>query len=90
MLEAARQFHISKIVYAASSSCYGMANIFPTPEDAPIMPEYPYALTKRMGEELVSHWNKVYGLPFVSLRFLTFTELAQELQAHMALSLAYF
>jgi UDP-glucose 4-epimerase len=69
VLEAARQFHIGKIVYAASSSCYGMANIFPTPEDAPIMPEYPYALTKRMGEELVSHWNKVYGLPSVSLRF---------------------
>jgi UDP-glucose 4-epimerase len=69
VLEAARKFHVSKVVYSASSSCYGMANIFPTPEDAPIAPEYPYALTKRMGEELVIHWNKVYGIPSVSLRF---------------------
>lgn len=68
VLEAARRAKIKKFIYAASSSCYGIVDIFPTPETAPIKPEYPYALTKYLGEEMVMHWNKVYKLPVVSLR----------------------
>ena len=34
-----------------------------------IDPLYPYALTKWLGEELVMHWNKVYNLKTISLRF---------------------
>jgi UDP-glucose 4-epimerase len=60
---------LNKFVYAASSSCYGIADTHPTPETYPIRPEYPYALTKRMGEELVLHWHKVYGLKVISTRF---------------------
>ena len=60
---------LRKLVYAASSSCYGISDIYPTPETAEIKPEYPYALTKRLGEELVLHWGKVYGLQVVSTRF---------------------
>jgi len=59
---------IKKLVYAASSSCYGLADIFPTPESAPINPMYPYALTKRMGEELILHWASLYEIPSISLR----------------------
>ena len=55
-LEAARANGVSRFLYAASSTCYGLAEIYPTPEDHPIRPEYPYALTKYMGEELVLHW----------------------------------
>jgi UDP-glucose 4-epimerase len=55
-------------VYAASSSCYGTHPPVPTREDAPIAPAHPYALTKRLGEELVLHYGQVYGLPVVSLR----------------------
>ena len=33
-----------------------------------IRPEYPYALTKALGEQCVFHWGKVYKLPVVSLR----------------------
>lgn len=69
VLEAARASGTARLVYAASSSCYGIPDSYPTTEDAEIRPEYPYALTKRMGEELVLHWAKVYGLPAVSLRF---------------------
>jgi UDP-glucose 4-epimerase len=68
VLEAARVAGVRRFVYAASSSCYGIADIFPTPETADIKPEYPYALTKRLGEELVLHWVKAYELPAVSLR----------------------
>lgn len=68
VLEAARRAKVRKFIYAASSSCYGIADIFPTPETAPIKPEYPYALTKYLGEQIVAHWNKVYKLPVISLR----------------------
>ncbi|QNJ01747.1 polysaccharide biosynthesis family protein [Synechococcus sp. PROS-U-1] len=61
--------NIKKFVYAASSSCYGIAKYFPTNESHPISPEYPYAMTKWLGEELVLHWTKVYGLSAVSTRF---------------------
>ena len=67
VLEAARQAHVRKFVYAASSTCYGFADV-PTREDAPISPQYPYALSKYMGEEAVLHWGKVYKLPVVSIR----------------------
>ncbi len=68
VLEAARDAQVSRFVYAASSSCYGMATTFPTGEAAPTDPRYPYALTKYLGEQLVMHWAQVYGLPALSLR----------------------
>ena len=68
VLEAARAAAVRRFVYAASSSCYGIPDEFPTPETAPIRPMYPYALTKYLGEQYVLHWNKVYKLPCVSLR----------------------
>ena len=68
MLEFAHKAGVKRFVYAASSSSYGVPNTYPTPETAPINPQYPYALTKHMGEELVMHWEKVYKLPAVSLR----------------------
>jgi UDP-glucose 4-epimerase len=67
MLEGTRRAGVKKFVYAASSSCYGLAEV-PTTETAPIAPQYPYALSKYMGEVAALHWAKVYRLPVVSLR----------------------
>ncbi len=68
VLEAARHAGVRKFVYAASSSCYGLAAELPTSERAPIDPQYPYALSKHLGEQAVLHWGRVYHLPVVSLR----------------------
>lgn len=68
VLEAARQAGVGRFLYAASSSCYGIPDEFPTPETASVRLEYPYALTKNVGEQYVLHWGKVYDLPVVSLR----------------------
>jgi UDP-glucose 4-epimerase len=68
VLECAKKARVKRFIYAASSSCYGIPEIYPTPETAPASPQYPYALTKYMGEELVMHWSKVYDLPAISLR----------------------
>lgn len=69
VLEAARLAGVKRLVYAASSSCYGIPKQSPTPETAEIGPEYPYAMTKYLGEQYVMHWHRVYGIPAVSLRF---------------------
>ena len=69
VLNLCKDFQIKKIIYAASSSCYGLATEIPTTENAKIQPQYPYALTKNLGEQLVRHWGQVYDLNYVSLRF---------------------
>ncbi|MBF0623387.1 MAG: SDR family oxidoreductase [Magnetococcales bacterium] len=68
VLEAAREAGVRRLVYAASSSSYGIPDQYPTPETAPMRAQYPYALTKHMGEELVLHWAQTYHLPALSLR----------------------
>jgi UDP-glucose 4-epimerase len=70
VLEAARAAGVRRFVYAASGSCYGTPDIYPTPETAPIRPQYPYALTKYIGEEYVLHWGQVYQMPVVTVRLL--------------------
>ena len=67
VLECAREAGVERFVYAASSSCYGLAAT-PTAETHPIQPQYPYALSKYMGEQAAFHWRDVYGLPVTSLR----------------------
>ena len=67
MLECARHAGVQRFVYAASSSCYGLASV-PTTEDHPIQPQYPYALSKYQGEQAAFHWHRVYKLPVNSVR----------------------
>ncbi|MBI3457051.1 MAG: SDR family oxidoreductase [Candidatus Rokubacteria bacterium] len=68
VLEASRTAGVRRFVYIASSSCYGISDVYPTPESAPIRPQYPYALTKHLGEQYALHWGQAYGLSVVSLR----------------------
>lgn len=68
VLEVARHAGVNKLVYAASSSCYGATSEVPTSETAAIRPEYPYALSKYMGEFAALHWHRVYRLPVNSIR----------------------
>jgi UDP-glucose 4-epimerase len=68
VLEASRHAGVRKFVYAASSSCYGLATELPTSERAAIRPEYPYALSKYLGESAALHWGQVYRLPIISVR----------------------
>jgi len=69
VLEAARCSGIKRFIYSASSSCYGIVDVLPTSETEQIRPMYPYALTKYLGEQYVLHYNQVYQMPCVSLRF---------------------
>jgi UDP-glucose 4-epimerase len=66
--EACRLGGVRRLVYAASSSCYGLPDLVPTPETAAIRPMYPYALSKYLGEQILLNWHRIYRLPVLSLR----------------------
>ena len=68
VLQASKKHRIKRFIYAASSSCYGIPRTYPTAETSEICPQYPYALTKNISEQLVIHWGKLYKLPVISLR----------------------
>ena len=69
VLEACRKHGVGRIIYAASSSCYGLPDNFPTPETAEIRCQYPYAVTKYLGEEYCMYWTQVYKMNITSMRF---------------------
>ena len=69
VLEACRKHGVKRVIYAASSSCYGIPDVYPTPETAPIRCQYPYAVTKYLGEEYAMYWASVYKMNITSMRF---------------------
>ena len=69
ILELARKKGISKIVYSASSSTYGLANKSPLKETMTPNCLTPYAVSKLTGELLCSTWGNCYGLRTVSLKY---------------------
>lgn len=68
LLEACRSTGIERFIYTASSTCYGIPTVYPTPETYPCDTKHPYGLTKYLGEQIVMHWATVYQLPALSLR----------------------
>ena len=69
ILEASKNKKIKKLIYAASSSCYGTPKKFPTSETDKIDTKHPYALTKYLGEELVMKYGSIFNMPNISFRF---------------------
>ena len=69
VIEAAKKTKIKKLIYAASSSCYGTQKSFPTSEKSKIDLKHPYAVTKYMGEELVLKYASIFNMPNISFRF---------------------
>jgi UDP-glucose 4-epimerase len=69
ILSAARDAGVRRVIYASSSSVYGGADIVPTPEDAPLIPRSPYAVTKLAAEHYCRVFTELYGLETVALRY---------------------
>ncbi len=69
VLEAAKSKKIKKLIYAASSSCYGASKKIPTSEKDKIELNNPYAATKFLGEELVMKYASIFKMPNISFRF---------------------
>jgi UDP-glucose 4-epimerase len=72
LLEAAKDApQLKRFVYASSSSVYGNAETFPTPESICPQPVSPYGITKLAGEQLCSLYHQNFGVPCTSLRYFT-------------------
>jgi nucleoside-diphosphate-sugar epimerase len=69
VLEAAREFHVKRVVFASSSSIYGNSELLPKEENMPVAPLSPYALTKYAGERYCQIFYKLYGIETVALRY---------------------
>ena len=69
LLMACHKEGIKRVVYSASSSCYGNATMFPTPETHSTNPLSPYGLQKYVGEQYCKMFSEVYGLDTCSLRY---------------------
>ena len=68
VLQAIKKFKVKKLIYSASSSCYGIPKKYPTKETEKINPIFPYAVTKYLGEQLIVYWSKIYNINYISLR----------------------
>lgn len=71
LLEAAKDRPLRRIVFASSSSVYGLTRDLPMTESSAVKPLSPYGVTKLAAEALCVLYAKNYGLPAVSLRFFT-------------------
>lgn len=71
LLEAAEGRPLARFVLASSSSVYGAAEGFPTPETARPRPVSPYGVTKLAAEELALAYGRERGVPVVVLRLFT-------------------
>ena len=72
LLEAAKnQTNLQRFVYASSSSIYGNAETFPTPENICPQPVSPYGITKLVGEQLCNLYHQNFAVPTTCLRYFT-------------------
>ncbi|PKA96783.1 UDP-N-acetylglucosamine 4-epimerase [Flavobacteriaceae bacterium MAR_2009_75] len=69
MLVAARDTHVRRFVYAASSSTYGDSKSMPKKEEIIGKPLSPYAITKYVNELYAEVFSKAYGLETIGLRY---------------------
>jgi UDP-glucuronate 4-epimerase len=68
VFEAAASIGV-RVVFASSSSVYGEAAAYPTPEDTEPRPISPYGITKLACEHLARAYERSFGLDFVVLRY---------------------
>jgi UDP-glucose 4-epimerase len=68
VLSCMKKYKIKKIIFAASSSCYGIPKTYPTKESEKIDCKYPYSKSKNICEDIIIHWSKIYKFRYISLR----------------------
>jgi UDP-glucose 4-epimerase len=90
MLLAANKMGVKRFVYSASSSAYGNAKVFPTPETEPTDPLSPYGLQKLIGEQYCRVFSHCYDMETVSLRYFNVFGERQSLKGAYCLVMGIF
>jgi UDP-glucuronate 4-epimerase len=71
LLEVTRKRGIPKMVFASSSSVYGVNKNVPWCEDDVLSPISPYAASKLSCEKFGEVYSNIFGIEFIALRFFT-------------------
>jgi len=70
LVEAGRHVGLEKVVFASSGgTVYGEVDAYPIQETAPTHPVCPYGVSKLAGEHYLFYYRRVFGLPYVALRY---------------------
>lgn len=73
VLDACREYGISRLVHTSTSEVYGTAQYAPIDEKHPLNAQSPYAATKTAADQLVLSYECTFGIPAVVVRpFNTF------------------
>lgn len=90
LLKSCVEAGVKRVVYSASSSCYGTAQIFPTPETHKTNPLSPYGLQKYVGELYCKMFSQVYDIDTVCLRYFNVYGERMNLEGAYKLVIAIF
>ncbi len=72
ILESCRQYEVENLLYASSSSVYGLNSSLPYRQDDSTMhPVSLYAATKKSNELMAHSYSHLYNIPTIGLRFFT-------------------
>lgn len=69
LLEKMVKHNVKNFIFSSTAGVYGDPIIIPIPEDHPKTPTNPYGQSKLMVEEMLSWYQKIYSLSFISLRY---------------------
>ena len=70
LLELAVQHKVKRFIYASTGGAiYGEPETLPADEQTPVLPITPYGISKHTVEHYLFLYQKLYGLPYVVLRY---------------------
>ncbi len=68
VLQAAREFGVSRVIHTSTSETYGTARYVPIDENHPLQGQSPYSATKIGADKMVEAFHLSFGLPIVTVR----------------------
>lgn len=69
VLECCRKTGVQKIIYASSAAIYGNPITLPVSEEHPKKPMSAYGISKRIPEEYIQLYHRLYGINYTILRY---------------------
>jgi len=70
LLENCRKYGVKKFIFASSGGAvYGDQDKYPISEDAKRKPYSPYGMSKKISEDYIDYFHRIYGLKYTNLRY---------------------
>lgn len=90
ILDAAREYHIKKVIHSSSAAVYGDNPVSPKTVDMRPQPKSPYGITKLDGEYYLAMYNEAFGLGTASLRYFNVFGPRQDPKSQYAAAIPIF